>query len=270
MGMAGIGEVSTGWFFFFFCAAAADEKRRKVMRAAKQRTQALREIMQLSLLTATKNSMTDDAETRGLARRVGAFGTGTALHGAGETEAVIGVLKIGRDAGAGGAARHLCRMAPGTSARGAPCPFRRTLRIAIGGDGVVAGIEPVGAPFVDIRADVEKAESVLLCAAHGFGSLLPSRGIICQRFERGVAPGIDLLLEPPARGAFPFGFGGQAVVVSSALAEPFAIGCGIEPRRRDDGLLGMGENGIVPVERYAMPGGGKELRVLGVGQLACG
>jgi len=76
MGMAGIGEVSTGWFFFFFCAEHAEEKRKIVMRAAKQRAQALRGIMRLSLLTGTKNSTTNHAETRRLARRVGAFGTG--------------------------------------------------------------------------------------------------------------------------------------------------------------------------------------------------
>jgi len=192
------------------------------------------------------------------------------LSVAGEAETVIGVLKIGRDAGAGGAARDFRCVAPGTSARGAPGTFRRPLRIAVGGGGVVAGVEPVGAPFVDVCADVEEAESVLLCVSHGFGSLLPSRGIVCERLERGIAPGIEFLVKTSARGAFPFGFGGQAVAASRFFAQPLAIRQCVNPRRRDDGLLGMRENGIVPVKRFAVVRCGEELRVLRVGHLTCG
>src|ERR1700730_19033419 len=64
MGMAGIGEVSSGGFFFFFCAAAADEKKRMMIRAVKQRTQALAGIMRLCLLTVTKNSTMNAGQRR--------------------------------------------------------------------------------------------------------------------------------------------------------------------------------------------------------------
>src|ERR1700722_3801684 len=100
------------------------------------------------------------------------------LEGTGDAEAVVGVLKFGRDAGAGGTARHFCVMAPGTAARRAARSGRRTLRIAVARGGVIVRVEPVGAPFVDVCGDVTQAEGIAFSAADGFRAGFPARRVI--------------------------------------------------------------------------------------------
>ena len=53
-------------------------------------------------------------------------------------------------------------MSPGAAAGGFARTFGWALWVAIGGDAVVIGVEPVGAPFVDVCADVEEAVGVFL------------------------------------------------------------------------------------------------------------
>jgi hypothetical protein len=72
----------------------------------------------------------------------------------GDAKAVVRILKMGRNAGAGGAARDLDVMAPGTSARGSALSVLWTVRIAFRRSSVVRGRIPVTAPFVHILADI--------------------------------------------------------------------------------------------------------------------
>ena len=107
-------------------------------------------------------------------------------------------------------------------------------------------------------------------AADGFGRRFPARGVIRQRFERLVAPGILFLLEAAAGCALPLRFRGQSIAAPSDVTQPIAIGNGVKPRRRDDGLLGMRKDGIVPMKRFAMACCGEELAVFRVRHLAGG
>src|SRR5260370_6572059 len=83
--------------------------------------------------------------------------------------------------------------------------------IAPGRDGVVVGIVPVAAPFVNVVANVVEAEGVGGVTRDGLGSGLPASGVIRERLRRSVAPGEIVLLEVAAGGALPLGFGGKAV-----------------------------------------------------------
>ena len=123
-----------------------------------------------------------------------------------DTEAVIRVLKFWGDAGARGAARHFFLMAPRPAARCSPRSFRRPLRIALRRNAIIIGVKPIRTPFVDIRTDVEEAVGVFLGLAYALGGRLPARGVIFERFEWGIAPGVEFLFGSAARGAFPFGF----------------------------------------------------------------
>ena len=77
---------------------------------------------------------------------------------AGQAEAVVGVVEVGRDAGAGGAAGDFDVMAPGSAAGGFALAYSQArfgaAGIAVGRGGVVVGIVPVAAPLVDVVADV--------------------------------------------------------------------------------------------------------------------
>src|SRR5579862_7940159 len=81
---------------------------------------------------------------------------------------------------------------------------------------------------------------------------LPPRGVIRERFERLIAPGVEFLLGAAARRAFPLRFGRQAVASMRERAQPFAVCHRVEPRRRNHRLLRMREIRIVPVQRLAM------------------
>src|SRR3984893_1309403 len=193
---------------------------------------------------------------------------GNRLRIAGDAEAIIGVLKFGRDARTGGTARDLRVVPPGSAARGSARSTGWSLRIAFGRDSVVICAKPVRAPFVDIRTDIAKPVGVLFRQANPLGSRLPSRRVVRKRFRRIIAPRILLLLESSPRGAFPFRFGRQAVAASRYLRQPRAVDNCVEPRRSDHGLVGMGKLGIVPMERFAMLPGSDKLLVLGVRYLA--
>src|SRR5580704_3890331 len=167
-------------------------------------------------------------------------------------KSIIRILKFRRDARPRSTARHLCLMPPRTAARGSPRSFLRALRIALRRNAIVIGVEPVGAPFMDICADVEEAVGVFFCLADALRRGLPARRVIFEGFERGVAPGVEFLLGAATRCAFPFGFGWQTVALMRERAQPFAVRHRVEPGRGDDRLLWVREIRIVPVQRLAM------------------
>ena len=153
---------------------------------------------------------------------------------AGDSKTVVGILKFWRDAGAGGAAGDFNVVAPGSSAGGFARRLHRALfgaaRIVLGRGGVVVRVVPVAAPFVDIVANIVKAEGVGSVAGDGLGASLPARGIVGERLRRGVAPGKMFLFEAAAGGEFPFGFRGQAIGAAGLRTQPFAVASGFVPR----------------------------------------
>jgi len=165
-------------------------------------------------------------------------------------ETIIGVLKFGGDAGAGGAAGDFDVVAPGASAGGFALADIRArfgaAGIAVGRGGVVVGIVPVAAPFVDVVAEVVKAEGIGGVAGDGLGSGLPASGVVGKRFQRFVAPGKIFLFEIAAGGALPFGLSGEMVGATGLGGQPLTVMVGFEPGDAGYGLLGMVEIFVVP------------------------
>src|SRR5216684_6969510 len=101
--------------------------------------------------------------------------------------------------------------------------------IALGRGGVVVGIVPVAAPFVNVVANVVEAEGVGSVTRDGLGSGLPASGVIGERLRRSVAPGKIVLFEVVAGGALPLGFGGKAVGAAGLAGQPAAVAVGAKP-----------------------------------------
>src|ERR1022692_1297256 len=187
-----------------------------------------------------------------------------------QTEAVVGVVEVGRDAGAGGAAGDFDVVAPRSAAGGFALALLGPARIAAGRDGVVVGNVPVAAPFVNVVASVVETEGVGGVAGDGVGAGQPAGGVVRERLRRLVAPGKIVLLEIAASGALPFGFGGKTVGAAGLGGEPVAVTVGVEPGDAGDGLLGMIEILVVPEGRRVRGRGVHEERVFGVGDLSGG
>src|SRR5205085_5175385 len=81
-----------------------------------------------------------------------------ALYPHGDAEAVVAVLKLRRDAAAGGDAGDLDLVSPRAAARRLALSRRRPLRVTFGRAGVVLLVVPIGAPFVYVLGDVVEAE----------------------------------------------------------------------------------------------------------------
>src|SRR5438128_11893456 len=103
-----------------------------------------------------------------------------ALAYAGYAEAVVRVVKVGRDAGASGAAGHLDVMAPGASAGRAALACFRARRIAVRRKSVVIGLVPITAPFMHVLADVMQAERIGRVLSHWLGAGLQALFVIGQ------------------------------------------------------------------------------------------
>src|ERR1700722_4144682 len=107
----------------------------------------------------------------------------TKLYGAArQAEAVVGVVEVGRTAGASGAARDFYVMAP-RSAAGRFTLADRGIRlgaagIALGRGGVIIGIVPIAAPLVYVVAHVVKAEGVGSVECNGLRAGLPAGGVV--------------------------------------------------------------------------------------------
>src|SRR5260370_36141715 len=97
--------------------------------------------------------------------------------------------------------------------------------IALRGGGVIVGIVPVAAPFVNVVASVVEAEGIGRVTRDGLGSGLPASGVIGERLRRSVAPGKIVLFEVAAGGALPLGFGGKTVGAGGLLSERAAVRC---------------------------------------------
>src|ERR1700746_151025 len=104
-------------------------------------------------------------------------------------------------------------MSPGPSTRGAPLARFWSLRIAFRRHGIVARVEPVTAPFVNIGAYIEKPKGICLRLADRFRTRLPSMGIVGKRFGRRIAPRETRALRVTTSGSFPFGFGGKTIML---------------------------------------------------------
>ena len=142
--------------------------------------------------------------------------------------------------------------------------------IAIGRGGVIVGIVPIAAPFVDVVAHVVKTECVGCVEGDEFGSGLPACGVVGERLRRIIAPGKILLFEIAASGALPFGFGGKTVGAGGLRGQPLAVTVGLEPGDSGDGLLGIVKILVVPERRRSRSGGAQEVCVLGIGDLRGG
>jgi len=142
--------------------------------------------------------------------------------------------------------------------------------IVIGRDGVVVGIVPIAAPFVDVVAHIEEAEGVGSVAGHGVRPGLPAGGVVGERLRRVIAPGKIMLLEVAAGGVLPFGFGGKTKAATGLLGEPAAVAIGVKPGDACDRLLGMIEIFVAPVRWRVRSDGGQKERVFGVGDLSAG
>jgi len=146
----------------------------------------------------------------------------------------------------------------------------RTLRIALGRGSVIIRVVPVAAPFVNIVANVIKAERVGSVLSDWLGASLPACGVVWKRLRRIIAPGKLFLFEAAAGGTFPFGFGGKAEVASGLVTQPFAVARGIMPGGSGYGLLRVIEVGIAPERRRCGSGRNEESRVLLVCDLSGG
>ena len=159
---------------------------------------------------------------------------------------------------------------PGASAGGFADADFRAARVVIGRDGIVAGIVPIAAPFVDVIAEVVEAEGIWRVEGDWLGAIEPPRRVIGKRLRRVVAPGKIFLLEVAAGGALPLGFGGKAVGAGGLGGEPVAIIVSVKPGDACYGLLRMVEIGIGPEGRSGGRRGAEEVGVFGVGDLRGG
>ena len=83
-----------------------------------------------------------------------------------------------------------CNAATAASRR-APCPGSRALWIAVRRCAVVIRAEPIGAPFVDVGADVAESISIALSRAHWLGPVSSiarnnSAALPAHRFPRDI------------------------------------------------------------------------------------
>src|SRR5262249_24127762 len=117
-----------------------------------------------------------------------------------EPHAVVGIAQVRLQRRA---VRHRAPrvgVTPGPSAADAPGARRRPPRIARRRAGIVAVLEPVGAPFVTDTRDVGEPERIHRRRAHARRTVERDAGPL-------VAPGKTPVLEAPTRGLLPLGLG---------------------------------------------------------------
>src|SRR5579871_158603 len=103
-------------------------------------------------------------------------GDPTARH----AKAVVGIMKVRRNAGTSRTTSDFDVMAPRSTPRGLALTLLRPRRVAAGRNGIVSGIVPVAAPFVNVVAHVVKAKVVGRVTSHRFGPRLPARCVVRQ------------------------------------------------------------------------------------------
>lgn len=83
-----------------------------------------------------------------------------------------------------------------------------------GGNAVIAGIVPIGAPFMDVVAEIEKPIGSGRIQTDRFRAMFPAIRVVGNLFGLAISPGVQRVFDAAARGAFPLGLGGQAIVLS--------------------------------------------------------
>src|SRR5258707_5263818 len=151
------------------------------------------------------------------------------LQIASDAEAVVGILQLRGNAGAGSAARHLHMMAPRTAARAAARAGFGPRGISFGRARIVVGRVPVAAPLVHVFADIKQAKRIGWVLRHRLWASPPTGFVIWQLPRRRITPGIRLVFNLAACRALPFGFRGQAIAPAFHAAQPLAILRGFEP-----------------------------------------
>lgn len=144
------------------------------------------------------------------------------------------------------------------------------MRISFGRDRVEVGVVPIAAPFVDIVADVVKAEGVGGVLCNPLGAFLPARGIVGERLRGGVTPGEGSLFEAASSREFPFRFSGQAIGAGSLGLQPFAVAGGFMPRHRGHGLLGTIKVWVPPERRRCAASCDEKARIFVIRDLGSG
>src|SRR5262245_45216113 len=155
----------------------------------------------------------------------------------GDAEAVVGVESLGRDAAARAAAGDADAVPPRTAARATACAVAGPGRILERRAAVVRGVVPIAAPLVHEVAHVVEAERIRPVAAD---HRRRGEGTRCV-WALVVAPRITQPADTAERCLLAFGLGGQSARQAGALAQPRAVGDGVEPADRDDGLVVQSE-----------------------------
>ena len=190
------------------------------------------------------------------------------LEIAGDTEPVVGIAEIRRNAGARGTAGDFDVVAPGSAPGRAAFSDFGTARVSVGRSREIRRRIPIAAPFVNIFADVVKSIAVGCLLGDGLGAGNPALGIVGPQVRRFVAPRIEHGLDSAAGRSFPFGLGRQAVAAARLFAQPIAVGRGIKPGHTDDRLRWIGERFIVPVGRWFPIKVPQKEGIFGIGDLS--
>src|SRR5712692_7014138 len=108
--------------------------------------------------------------------------------GSRDSEAIVRVLKLRRNAGTRRRARHLNMMPPRAASRSPAAAALWPQRISFRRAPVVAVVVPVGAPFMDVVAGVVEPVSIRRIQTHRLRSQLPPLVVIGNRLRRRISP----------------------------------------------------------------------------------
>src|SRR5258708_34611732 len=135
-----------------------------------------------------------------------------------DSETIVRVLKLRRDARTRRRARHLNMMPPGSAPRGPAAAALRPERISFRRASVVTVVVPVGAPFMDVFAEIVKPVSIRRIQTHRLWPQLPPLRIIGNHLRRRIAPRVKQTFRAAASRTFPFGFARQTIAFASHAA----------------------------------------------------
>src|SRR5207253_5473511 len=93
----------------------------------------------------------------------------------------------------------------------------RALGIALRRASIIARVVPIGAPLVDVVANVIEPASVGSITPNRLRTGFPARGVVRQRFGWCITPGVEFAFLSPARGSLPFRLGGRSEEHTSEL-----------------------------------------------------
>src|SRR5258708_7623765 len=142
----------------------------------------------------------------------------SARQGPRDSETIVRVLKLRWDARTRRRARHLNMMPPRAAPRSPAAAALRPERILLRRAPVVAVVVPVGAPFMDVVAEIVKPVSIRRIQPHRLWSQLPPLRIIGNHLRRRIAPRVKQPLRASASRTFPFGFARQTIAFASHAA----------------------------------------------------